>query len=54
LGFKRAFTEALAEIARRKPHTVIGTGLADVGRRLVPGLEIPNVCDLLLAAPFES
>ncbi len=54
LGFKKAFTEALAEVARKKPHTAIGTGLADVGRRLVPGLEIPNVCDLLLGAPFES
>ncbi|MEM5338038.1 HD domain-containing protein [Paraburkholderia azotifigens] len=54
LGFKQAFTEALAEVARKKPHTAIGTGLADVGRRLVPGLEIPNVCDLLLGAPFES
>jgi hypothetical protein len=54
LGFKKAFTEALAEVARRKPHTAIGTGLADIGRRLVPGLEIPNVCDLLLEAPFES
>jgi hypothetical protein len=54
LGFKRAFTEALAEVARFKPHTAIGTGLADVGRSLVPGLQIPNVCDLLLAAPFES
>ncbi|MBK1839346.1 HD domain-containing protein [Azospirillum sp. YIM B02556] len=54
LGFKKAFTEALAEVARKKPHTAIGTGLADIGRRLVPGLEIPNVCDLLLGAPFES
>jgi HD domain len=54
LGFKDAFTEALAEVARKKPHTAIGTGLADIGRRLVPGLEIPNVCDLLLGAPFES
>jgi hypothetical protein len=54
LGFKKAFTEALAEIARKKPYTAIGTGLADIGRRLVPGLEIPNVCDLLLGAPFES
>lgn len=54
LGFKKAFTEALAEVARKKPHTVIGTGLADIGRRLVPGLEIPNVCDLLIGAPFES
>lgn len=54
VGFKKAFTEALAEVARKKPYTAIGTGLADIGRRLVPGLEIPNVCDLLLNAPFES
>ena len=54
VGFKKAFTEALAEVARKKPHTAIGTGLADIGRRLVPGLEVPNVCDLLLFAPFES
>jgi hypothetical protein len=51
---KAAFTEALAEVARRKPHTAIGTGLADIGRRLVHGLEIPNVCDIIHAAPFES
>jgi len=54
LGFKRAFTEALAEVARKKPHTAIDTGLADVGRRLAPGLDIPNMCDILLGAPFES
>jgi hypothetical protein len=54
IGMKAAFTEALAEVARRKPHTAIGTGLADIGRRLVHGLEIPNVCDIIHAAPFES
>jgi hypothetical protein len=54
LGFKKAFTEALAEVARKKPHTAIGTGLADIGRRLVPGLDIPNMCDILLGASFES
>jgi hypothetical protein len=54
LGMKAAFTEALAEVARKKPHTAIGTGLADIGRRLVPGFEIPNVCDLVHGAPFES
>jgi len=43
-----------AEVARKKPHTAIGTGLADIGRRLVPGLDIPNVCDILLRAPFET
>ena len=54
LGFKQAFAEALAEVARKKPHTAVGTGLADIGRRLVPGLDIPNMCDVLLGAPFES
>ena len=54
LGFKKAFTQALAEVAGQKPYTAIGTGLADIGRRLVPGLNIPDVCDMLLGAPFES
>jgi hypothetical protein len=54
IGMKAAFTEALAEVARKKPQTAIGTGLADIGRRLVHGLEIPNVCDIIFAAPFES
>jgi hypothetical protein len=54
LGFKKAFMEALAEVARKKPYTAIGTGLADVGRPLVPGLDIPNVCDIILGAPFGA
>ena len=54
LGFKAAFTAVLAEIARQKPHKAIATGLADIGRRLVHGLEIPHVCDIIHAAPFES
>jgi hypothetical protein len=54
LGFKAAFTEALAQSAKKKPLKAIGSGVADVGRRLVHGLEIPNVCDLINAAPFES
>jgi len=54
LGFKKAFTEALAEVGRKKPFTAIGTGIGDIARRLVPGFEVPNVCDLLLNAPFES
>lgn len=54
VGFKKAFTEALAEIGRKKPHTAVGTGIGDVARRLIPGFEVPSVCDLLLNAPFES
>ncbi|USI73447.1 HD domain-containing protein [Sphingomonas morindae] len=54
LGFKKAFTEALAEIARRKPFTAIGTGLGDIGRALLPGFAVPDVCALLLDAPFDS
>jgi len=53
-GFKKAFTQALTEVARRKPHTAIGTGLANIGRRLLPSLDSPNVCDLLLVASFDS
>jgi hypothetical protein len=54
LGMKAAFTAAVAEVARKKPHTAIGTGLADVGRRHVHGLDCPNVCDLIDNAPFDS
>ncbi|WP_062365168.1 HD domain-containing protein [Variovorax paradoxus] len=54
VGFKVAFQQALAEVARKKPHTTVGTGLADIGRRHVHGFEIPDVCDLLDHAPFES
>jgi hypothetical protein len=54
LGMKAAFSEALAEVARKKPHTAVGTGLADIGRRYVHGFKIPDVCDLINNAPFES
>lgn len=54
IGMKAAFSQAIAEVARKKPQTAIGTGLADVARRLVPGFECPNVCDLIYNAPFES
>lgn len=53
-GFKLAFQQAIAEVARKKPHTAIGTGLADVARRHVHGFDCANVCDLIDAAPFES
>jgi hypothetical protein len=54
LGFKAAFQEALAQVARTKPLTAIGTGIADIGKRHVHGFSIPNVCDLLDNAPFDS
>jgi hypothetical protein len=54
LGMKAAFTAAVAEVARKKPHTAIGTGLADVGRRHVHGFDCANVCDLIDNAPFDS
>lgn len=53
-GFKQAFQQAIAEVARKKPHTAVGTGLADVARRHVHGFECANVCDLIDHAPFES
>jgi hypothetical protein len=54
MGFKAAFQQALAEVAKNKPHTTVGTGLADIGRRHVHGFSIPDVCDLLDGAPFDS
>jgi hypothetical protein len=54
IGFKAAFQEALAQIARTKPLTTVGTGIVDIGRRYVEGYSIPDVCDLLDHAPFES
>ncbi|MCF5664777.1 HD domain-containing protein [Pseudomonas marginalis] len=54
IGMKAAFTLAVAEVARKKPFTAIGTGLADVGRRHIHGFDCPNVCDLIDNAPFDS
>lgn len=54
LGFKAAFQQALAEVARKKPHTAIGTGLSDIGHRHVDGFCIPDVCDLIDGAPFHN
>lgn len=54
IGMKAAFTEALAEVARKKPHLCMGTGLADIGRRHVHGFECGNLCDAIAHAPFES
>jgi hypothetical protein len=54
IGMKAAFTQAVAEVARKKPFTAIGTGLGDVARRHVHGFDCPNVCDLIENAPFDS
>lgn len=54
LGMKAAFTQAIAEVARKKPHIAIGTGLGDVARRHIHGFDCPNVCDLIDHAPFDS
>ena len=54
LGMKAAFTQAVAEVARKKPHTAVGTGLGDVARRHIHGFDCPNVCDLIDNAPFDS
>ena len=54
LGFKKAILEALAEIARRKPHAVAGTFVADVGRRHVEGFKVPDFCDAVHGAHFHE
>jgi hypothetical protein len=54
VGMKAAFTQAIAEVARKKPHTAIGSGMGDVARRHIHGFDCPNVCDLIENAPFDS
>jgi hypothetical protein len=54
VGFKAAFTDAVADVVRKKPHTALGTGLVDIGHRHVHGFECANVADLIAGAPFES
>ncbi|WP_109478678.1 HD domain-containing protein [Paraburkholderia sp. C35] len=54
VGFKAAFTEAMAEVVRKKPQTALGTGLVDIGHRHVHGFDCANICDLIDHAPFES
>ncbi len=54
IGLKAAFTEALAEVIRKKPRTAFGTGMVDIGHRHVHGFSCPNLCDLIDNAPFDS
>lgn len=54
LGFKKAFQEALAEVTRKKPILAAGTGQVDIGHRHIPGFHLPNGCDLIDGAPFDS
>ncbi|MGO4382302.1 HD domain-containing protein [Pseudoduganella sp. RAF53_2] len=54
IGMKAAFTEAIAGVVRKKPHTALGTGLADIGHRHVHGFQCPDICDLINDAPFDS
>jgi hypothetical protein len=54
VGIKAAFTEAIAEQVRKKPHTAASPGLIDIGRRHVNGFAPPIICDLIDNAPFDS
>lgn len=54
LGFKKAFLEALTELARKKPETTYFNFLAHVGRRYVPGYQEPDPCDMIQNAPFPE
>jgi hypothetical protein len=53
-GFKMAYQKVMAEIVARKPETAMGSFLAAVGERHVPGFKAPNFCDLMEAAPFTD
>jgi HD domain len=54
IGMKAAFSQSIAEMARKTPYTALGGGWADVGHRLVRGFECPNICDLINNGTFDS
>ena len=53
-GFKKAYQKVMTEIVVRKRGMATGNFLAGIGERHVPGYKVPNVCDLMDAAPFAD
>ncbi len=54
LGFKKAFLEAIADVLRKKPETGYGNFMEHIGRRYLPEFQPPNVCDIIMAAPYPE
>ena len=54
LGFKKAFLAAIADVLRQKPATGFLTFMDGIGKRYVPGYQPPDVCELIMAAPYSE
>jgi len=54
LGFKQAFLEAIADVLRKKPETGFLNFMEGIGKRQVPGFQPPDVCDIIVAAPYSE
>ncbi|WP_127487227.1 HD domain-containing protein [Paenibacillus ehimensis] len=54
LGFHQAFTEAVTEVLRRKPHTAYVSFLADIVRNEIHGEASPKVCSHIPRPPFDN
>ena len=54
LGFKKAFLEAIAEVLRQKPATGFLNFMEGIGKRYVPGFQPPDVCEIIMAAPYSE
>ncbi len=53
-GFIPVFLEAVASVARRKPHATGNCFVTDVGYRMVPGFHLDNFCDEVGSDPFSA
>ncbi len=53
-GFIPVFLEAVARIAKLKPHATGNCFVIDVAYRMVPGFHLENFCDEVQEDPFAS
>ncbi len=54
LGFKKAFLEAIADVLRKKPETGFLTFMEGIGKRYIPEFQPPDVCEMILGAPYNE
>jgi hypothetical protein len=52
--FIPVFLEAVAGVAKRKPHATGNCFVTDVAYRMVPGFHLENFCDAVREDPFAA
>ncbi len=54
LNFKKEFVKVCASVASRFPSGANRSFMRDIAERMVPGFHSPNICDRIVAAPFDE